>query len=1000
MSEGLPGIVGYEIDARLGSGATGVVYQARQLSTGRTVAVKALAPELVGLPGWLERFRAEARLMTRFDDENLVNVYDYFESAGSAYLVMQYVAGVSLRDLLRSGERFGPEQALGVLAGSLSGLAAAHRLGVVHGDLKPENVIVTAQGVSKLIDFGQASPAGSLPSGGTPAYASPEALRDEVVDARSDVYAAGLLVYELLAGSPPFTGSPAEVAAAHRDAPVPVLKGVPAPVADLVARSLSKRPADRPPSAEAFLAELEDVATASYGADWRRRASIAALAGVLAGGSAGALASSSAERARRSLSHLRRARRIVSRGRAAASSHPIASAGVAAVVVAGSVVLAVQGSPLPIAGTFTAVSLTASATGVTCASGRCWVDLGSAILSLGPGKTRSLFQVPPAVGTISDISCPTPDFCVAGGSSPAGGGLALRSTNGGRTWTTATVPAAAGALASVSCAPRSMACWATAHNGLVSSVGGAAWQLQRAPPNVGGFGAISCATTSDCVAFAGSSPVWTRNGGLTWTGENGLAELYGSSGLDCVTAQVCWSVGAYQNSLQSQIGAVFRTTDGGAAWKVVSVPASPQPYAFDSIFCWSPSSCLLDGTVELGGLESARGTPFFLATVNGGAHWSVRLAPATMPYAPVISCTSSTECFLAGQSGVGTTSDDGATWQPTTYPTELSVAALACTNGGGCYLAGSFPQVTKGRLGAFMVLNSNPVGALVRLDGTEGGWSIGASDLAAVKLTALSCPAAGPVDECLAVAQSANNAESLVWLGIGGARAAVHLPATPQSVAGLSCPTTSVCWVGAGTSSGLVLWREKGGRWAAVRLPSGMQTLGQVSCVSTTTCLLAGTGPSGPVLLEVDVSSAATRWSLVSLPVGLQSLSAVECPTAAVCWITGTRTVTAPLGGSSSAAPQVVMYRTVDLASAVHPAPLSLATTTTTSASTTSTTVPHPTAWAPQPLPNGLASVTAVACQGVSSCFALGTLSSGAEVLLGAGATMSPLGGMLVPPTT
>lgn len=286
--DNLPTLAGYEFGRALGAGTTGTVYTARQVSTGRTVAVKVLAPSLLDAPGFRDRFRAEARLMTRFDDENLVNVYDYVEPGDGAFLVMQYVPGVPLRSLMIRGDRLSPEQSLGVLSGALSGLAAAHQLGVVHGDLKPENILVSEQGVSKLVDFGQASPSGSRPTGGTPAYASPEALRDETVDARADVYAAGVILYELLAGHPLFEGTASEVAAAHRDTVPPRLRDVCGSVADLVARSLSKSPDDRPGSAAEFLDELRSAAEDCYGAGWEGRAAIgglvaAALSGVAVG---------------------------------------------------------------------------------------------------------------------------------------------------------------------------------------------------------------------------------------------------------------------------------------------------------------------------------------------------------------------------------------------------------------------------------------------------------------------------------------------------------------------------------------------------------------------------------------------------------------------------------------------------------------------------------------------------------------------------------------------
>ena len=177
-----PSLPGYDFERKLGSGATGTVYAAFQRSTGRRVAVKALSPSLLSQSAFRVRFRSEARLMTRFDNANLVNIFDYIERDDDAFLIMQYVRGAQLRQVVGSGQKLTVEQSLGVLSGALSGLAAAHKLGVVHGDLKPENILVTEEGESTLIDFGQSSPAGSRPSGGTPAYASPEALRDEPVD--------------------------------------------------------------------------------------------------------------------------------------------------------------------------------------------------------------------------------------------------------------------------------------------------------------------------------------------------------------------------------------------------------------------------------------------------------------------------------------------------------------------------------------------------------------------------------------------------------------------------------------------------------------------------------------------------------------------------------------------------------------------------------------------------------------------------------------------------
>lgn len=1008
MPNGGPVIAGYEVLGQLGSGATGTVYLARQISTGRMVAVKALADEVAGRVGWLERFRSEARLMTRFDDEHLVNVYDYLEDGGSAYLVMEYVPGVSLRELIRRDNRFSPEQALGVLAGALKGLAAAHRLGVVHGDLKPENVIVTPEGLSRLVDFGQASPLGSLPSGGTPAYASPEALRDESVDARSDVYAAGLLVYELITGVPPFSGGAGEVAAAHRDRTPPRLEGVPEPLADLIACSLSKYPEDRPTSAEAFLSELESVATASYGPNWRARASIAAFAGGLAGAATAALATAApqspggAVRATRTVARRAhpadRLRTFASRGRIAVSGHRVVSVTAAAVVVVASVASFVLGSSPAIAGPFTAASISANASGVTCNGAHCLIDLGSAVLAVAPSGRRELSQLPAGAGTVSDISCPSARWCMAVGSTPAGGGLSLVSANAGRTWRSIAVPAAAGGLIAVSCAPRSRACWATAHTGLVHSLGGGAWRLQRAPSNVGGFGAISCATTRSCVAFAGSDPLWTRDGGRIWKAEAGLALLYATTSLDCVTASTCWSVGEYTNSLQSQIGAVFRTSDGGVTWMRVGIPLKPRPYGLDSVSCWSTSSCLVDGTVEMGGLESSSGTPYFLATSDGGAHWRLHFPPETMPYVPALSCTSDRRCVLAGRSGVGITTDDGETWRPLTYSSALSMEALSCTRRTGCYVAGSFPHMTKGHLGAFIVLNATPVAALARIGSAGRAWSLGTTDRHATRFSALSCATGAPGTRCFAIAVATNNTDTLVSLRPAvGQAAPIPLPTTPVSLNGVSCPTTSTCWVTAGVTGGSILWRRTRSSWLEVPLPAGLGSLAALSCTSATRCLVAGSVGGAPVLVEVNLASRRSDWSIALLPHTLQTLSAVECPETSLCWIAGTGSARSS-ASSPSAGPQPVMYRTTDLAATTHPIRPGTSLVSAI-AETARSTGGSASAWKVQSLPGGLTSVSSVGCKSVSVCFAVGTLSSGVEILLDAGVGLTALGGALVPPT-
>jgi hypothetical protein len=284
----------YQLGDQLGAGSSGVVYFAYEADLHRPVAVKALAPGLIGHPGFLSRFRAEAAVMARLDDPHCVRVYDFVEAAQGAWVVMEYVPGASLRVVLASTSyHLSPEQCMGVLKGALQGLAHAHDLGLVHRDVKPDNILVDPKGNSKLADFGLTTtdPQATSPLAGTPAYMSPEQVRGERVDHRSDLYSAGVVLYEMLTGACPYVGdSPAQVASMHALAPLPATSAMPAPVGTMVARALAKQPEDRQQSAGQLLNELEVAAAASYGPDWATRASVAALIGAVAGGAGAAIA--------------------------------------------------------------------------------------------------------------------------------------------------------------------------------------------------------------------------------------------------------------------------------------------------------------------------------------------------------------------------------------------------------------------------------------------------------------------------------------------------------------------------------------------------------------------------------------------------------------------------------------------------------------------------------------------------------------------------------------
>src|ERR1700678_4422778 len=249
----------------LGSGGFGDVVLARHDASGTLVAIKYLRPELLSDPEFAGSFRAEAAGLASLDDPNVVRLYEYAESTAGAAIVMELVEGVSLREMLARQGKTSAEAALVVLQGSLLGLAAAHRRGVVHRDYKPENVLVAGDGASKLTDFGIAARAGDHPvPAGTLLYAAPEQMAGAPASPASDVYAATATFYECLTGRPPFSGHTAdELIRLHHSEPVP-LEPVPEPLRPLIAAGMAKDPGRRPTDATTFVAGLKKAASGAY----------------------------------------------------------------------------------------------------------------------------------------------------------------------------------------------------------------------------------------------------------------------------------------------------------------------------------------------------------------------------------------------------------------------------------------------------------------------------------------------------------------------------------------------------------------------------------------------------------------------------------------------------------------------------------------------------------------------------------------------------------------
>jgi serine/threonine-protein kinase len=254
----------YAVESRLARGGMASVYLATDTRLDRRVAVKVMHPGLAEDPDFVARFNREARASARLSHPDIVAVYDQGEDDGQAFLVMEYVPGATLRAVLRDRGRLSTGEALAVMDHVLAALAAAHDAGLVHRDVKPENVLVTADGRVKVADFGLArAVAGNHLTAadgallGTASYLAPEHVRDGSADARTDVYAAGILLFELLTGRPPYVGDHA-VAVANRhlseDVPPPssVASGVPAELDALVLAATARDPDERPTDARAM----------------------------------------------------------------------------------------------------------------------------------------------------------------------------------------------------------------------------------------------------------------------------------------------------------------------------------------------------------------------------------------------------------------------------------------------------------------------------------------------------------------------------------------------------------------------------------------------------------------------------------------------------------------------------------------------------------------------------------------------------------------------------
>jgi serine/threonine-protein kinase len=259
----------YRLKSRIAIGGMGEVWQAHDEIILRDVAIKILKPEYMGDPGFLERFRTEARHAAMVDHEGIANVFDYGEDSGSAFLVMELVPGDSLAKILERDKKLDDQKVLDIVAQTARALHEAHIAGLVHRDVKPGNLLITPSGEVKITDFGIARVADQVSltaTGqvmGTVQYLAPEQATGKPATPSTDIYSLGIVAYEALKGSRPFTGETQMAIAMSQinDAPPPLPSDVSAEVAALVMSCLAKKPGGRPKNALELAEQAEALLT-------------------------------------------------------------------------------------------------------------------------------------------------------------------------------------------------------------------------------------------------------------------------------------------------------------------------------------------------------------------------------------------------------------------------------------------------------------------------------------------------------------------------------------------------------------------------------------------------------------------------------------------------------------------------------------------------------------------------------------------------------------------
>ena len=680
----LPGYTEVKV---LGSGGFGEVVLARHDASCSRVAIKYLRGELVADPEFAALFRAEAAVLASLDDPNVVRLYEYVESPAGAAIVMELIDGVCLREILARHGKTSAEAALVVLQGSLLGLAAAHRRGVVHRDYKPENVLINGQGASKLTDFGIAARSGDRAmAAGTLAYAPPEQFGGGPASPSGDVYAATATFYECLTGHPPFSGDSAErLLYQHLAEPVP-LEPVPEPLRRLVAAGLAKDPAGRPADGAALVAELREVAGGAYGPGWedRGRSGLAAAALLLAAlwptGAPPAVQGTAVHR-------IRLSRRLL-HWHSAAVKATVAAGIVTAVAVAAVVILAKPSSrpapppaPAP-ARAAGSLSVDGSLSNVVATSAtNAWAvgtdGSGQTLIEHwnGTGWEREPSPSPGPNGsydTLAAVAATSASNAWAVGfvESTDGGGAIILHWNG-TTWTMTQTPGAHTDLAGVTAISADDA-WAVGSDGktLILHWNGTAWRQASSPRVTGALEAVAATSASNAwaVGYAGNpggtgvesdnSPLILHWNGATWqrVSSNLTPGLGNLRGVAATSAGNAWAVGCsgcqaegggfplierWNGTRWTQVPTTTKDALAGLngvtaisatnAW-AVGIPTGSPGYT-TGIAHWNGHTWTLVPSPNPGGQEHVIG----VAATSADDAWAVGETEATTPFQGVIS---------------------------------------------------------------------------------------------------------------------------------------------------------------------------------------------------------------------------------------------------------------------------------------------------------------------------------------------------------------------------